>query len=92
MANDTARTYCWFLPQKALMVESGMTALRRRSEETDVVMSDCDWLTQVFKQAEREYHDLPEWARPVLTPPMAAAANDAADTEVSAEGRTLPGE
>jgi hypothetical protein len=39
-------------------------------------MSDSDWLTQVFEQAQRDYDALPEWARPVLTPPVAATTAD----------------
>jgi hypothetical protein len=58
------------------------------AEETDRVMNDGDWLTQVFERAEREYHELPEWARPVHTPPVAAAYNDPADTDTSTEEQT----
>jgi len=39
-------------------------------ERTDAAM-DEDWLTQEFKEAEREYGELPEWARPVVIPPAA---------------------
>jgi hypothetical protein len=63
-----------------MMVDSGMTAMRL-SRETDVVMSDADWLAKVFEEAEREYRALPEWARPVVTPPAAYAGDDAVGTE-----------
>lgn len=29
-----------------------------------------DWLTRVFDHAERDLASLPEWARPVIVPPL----------------------
>jgi hypothetical protein len=36
---------------------------------------DSDWLAQVFEQAQRDYNELPDWARPVFTPPVAGAGS-----------------
>lgn len=44
-------------------------------------MDDCDWLAQEFKQAEREYRELPESARPVVVPPADAAEGGTPATE-----------
>ena len=35
--------------------------------------SEAEWLDQMFAAPQRELAALPDWARPVLTPPAAAA-------------------
>ncbi len=41
--------------------------------------SEAEWLNQMFATPARELATLPEWARPVLTPPVAAAPHPADD-------------
>lgn len=41
--------------------------------------SEAEWLNQMFATPERELASLPDWARPVLTPPAAAAPQPADD-------------
>jgi hypothetical protein len=53
-------------------------------------MADCDWLTQEFKQAEREYQELPESARPVVIPTVATAEDDTAGVEEVRQEATMP--
>lgn len=38
--------------------------------------NDAHWLTEVFRRADKEYNDLPEWARPVRTEPLTMAGQD----------------
>jgi len=33
-------------------------------------MRGPSWLTEVFKESERNWAQLPDWAKPVVTPPM----------------------
>jgi hypothetical protein len=40
-----------------------------------MMTSKGDWLTDVFREAEDMFSELPSWAQPVLTRPMAAASN-----------------
>lgn len=43
--------------------------------------SEAEWLNDMFLGPARDAAALPEWARPVLTPPVAASRGDrAADT------------
>jgi hypothetical protein len=45
------------------------------------VMSDGDWLNEVYKEAERESRELPDWARPVQTPPVDISDCDTSDSD-----------
>jgi hypothetical protein len=44
-------------------------------------MNDGDWLNEVYKEAERESRELPDWARPVQTPPADISDSDISDTD-----------
>ena len=55
------------LPIGTPMLDSGFNGCGL-SEGLELVMDDNDWLTQEFREAEREYRALPETARPVVVP------------------------
>jgi hypothetical protein len=60
-------------------------------ERTGVTMVDSDWLTQELKQAEREYQELPESARPVvITSVLQAESRADADTGPSRHAGASP--
>jgi len=41
--------------------------------------SEAEWLNQMFTTPARELASLPDWARPVLTPPAAATPHPSDD-------------
>lgn len=49
-----------------------------------IMSSEVEWLNQMFATPERELAALPEWARPVLTPPAAAAPHPSDDAPTTA--------
>lgn len=57
-----------------------------------MMTNNGDWLTEVFRQADEMYTELPEWAQPVLTRPMSAAgAGDIpADADEASVAQSAP--
>lgn len=50
-----------------------------------------DWLTRVFDHAERDLASLPEWARPVVVPPLTRGEPVPAVVPDSTEGKAGDG-